>query len=388
MNHKNGSTIFKIKRFFKILPKIRLHLVHKHTDIVVLDDWNSFYLEKLISKYSCIHLRREYIDLYVSMLTPIYFMDFLLKLRNIYKSVYLASIKTINPLLCITYIDNDKRVALTTKYLQPIRTIAIQNGQRTSFSVSMPSLIGKTIDTYVSFGSLEVDEFRQAGINVINHIPFGSLKNVLYRMGKHSNVTNNKEPYILYVSQFRKNRIVANHETVEGYHKIITNAIKVAELLKIRLCVMLKNKIGLDESYDEVQWYKNHGFKMEDLISNDECKLIAYDVIENAQLVIGFASTLLREGFGRGKKTLFVNYTGNEEYDFPLQGIWRLIKPSDKTFLSTAVKIYKMPIDSYKLIFREAAEYVCLNPDNMNILNYTIDSYIETARTNNSLSKY
>jgi len=368
-----------IRDLFKKILKIRLHIVRGNTDIVILDDYNAHYLEKVASKYSCLYLRRGYYDLYVSLLTPIYFIFYFVKLKKVYKSAYLASIRVINPMLCLTYIDNSEFVFLTSNYLQPIRTIAIQNGQRTCFNTAMPNLIGKTIDTFVSFGCLEVDEYKRVGIDVINHVPFGSLKNVLYKTNKNNNLPSSISPYILYVSQFRKERLMSNHKTIDNYHKIITNAIKVAKILKVELQIMLVNKRGEGEYFDEIKWYKEYGFKMSALIDNDKVKLKAYDIIENAQLLIGFTSTLLREGFGRGKKTLFVNYTGDHEYDFPVQGLWKLVNPSDTKFINSAIELYQMPVDQYNDIACEAAEYVMLNPDSLDMLSNIIDGYIENV---------
>ncbi len=364
--------------FFKIIGKIRLHIAPKNIDIVLLDDLHTHHISSVLNNYSCVYFRHGYVDLYLSIMTPVYFFYFLWHSKRIDESVFLASVKSINPRLCLTFIDNARAAVLTSTYLQPVRTILIQNGQRTCISIAAPDLMGKTIDVYFSFGCVDKEEYEKSRINIVKSIPCGSFKNSIYHRNWR-NTTSCKKPYIVYVSQFRASRVKERHFTVDGYRRIVSNCIKVSSVLGVDLYIMLVNQKGGNSYSDEVSWYKQFGNNIT-LIDNNVDELKSYDVLENSELAIGFTSTLLRECFGRNKKTLFVNYTKDREFDFPMDGVWRLINPSDDEFITSATSLYRMPIESYIELLKNKSRYVMENPKNINVIDLleeAIRSYVD-----------
>ncbi len=351
------------QQYANIILGLRVSFVFSPVDIVVLDDAHINFYEYMFRKYNYVVLAHGKHRIFISWKYLFYLINFLQKTKSFKRSIYLASIASLRPKVCITYRDNAHIVALVSTYLQSTRTIAIQNGQRTCISIAAPSLINKTIDILFCFGDLELDEYRRHNITIKKEFPHGSLTNSLYMAGNYieRNKYDLQSPCIVWVSQYRYNRFIVDHYTYKGYKKIGEYIMRLSQILDLPVYVAMRYQIGDPEYQFEKNWYNSLSHSELNLVPNSIENLGTYATTEKASLCIGFVSTALREAFGRRKKTIFMNFTGNPEFDFPVSGPWRLIDPTFNEFLASAKYLLKLDDDQYRRLSETARKYVMNN---------------------------
>lgn len=88
-----------------------------------------------------------------------------------------------------------------------------------------------------------------------------------------------------------------------------------------------------------------------------------YFLSDCSEVTIGMSSTVLWESFSRGNKILSVNPTSNDTYNFPVDGIWSLQKPSFKEFSSRLEWILKMDDEEWDELSKQAREYLICPPN-------------------------
>jgi len=346
-----------------IILGLSVSFVFSPVDIVVLDDAHINLYEYMLKKHSYVVLKNSNLRIFISWNHLFYLINFLLKTKSFKRSIYLSSLSALRPKLFITYRDNAHIVALASTYLQSARTISIQNGQRTCISIAAPSLINKTIDIFFCFGDLEIDEYRRHNITIKKAFPHGSLTNSLFMAGNYIEryKYDLQSPSIVWASQYRYNRFIEDHYTYKGYRKIGEYIMRLSKILGLHVYVAMKNQICDPEYEFEKSWYNSLSKSEFNLVPNSRENLGTYVITEKASLCIGFVSTVLREAFGRGKKTIFMNFTGNPEFDFPVSGPWRLIDPTFDEFLAAAKYLLKLDDDQYRRLFETAIKYVMNN---------------------------
>ena len=88
-----------------------------------------------------------------------------------------------------------------------------------------------------------------------------------------------------------------------------------------------------------------------------------YFVTDEAKVVIGSASTMLRECFGRRKKVLQINYANEPFHDFPFEGIWLLKEKGFPTFEKRLLYILSMDQLEYDKQCKHYPEYFIKHND-------------------------
>ncbi len=354
-----------------IILGLRVSFVFSPVDIVVIDDAHINFFEYMLRKYSYVVIlthdkHRIFFKhrIFISWNYLFYLINFLRKTKSFKRSIYLSSLASLSPKVCLTYVDNSSLVGLISTYLPSIRTIAIQNGQRSCMGIAAPSLINETIDILFCYGHEEIEEYQKYNITVRDAFPFGSLKNSLFMAGNY--VERHKydlqSPCIVWVSQYRHKRFIEDHYTYKGYKKIGEYIMRLSKTLGLPVYVAMAS--SSDEPSDlqfETNWYSTHFQSQVNLVPNSREMLGTYATTEKASLCIGFVSTALREAFGRGKKTIFMNFTGRSEFDFPVSGPWRLVDPTFDEFLAAAKYLLNLDDEQYRRLSETTRKHVMNN---------------------------
>ena len=228
-------------------------------------------------------------------------------MHNLYIIYISTEIKLINPIIIITYNDDNIIYHSLIRTIKNIKFIAIQNGLREKF---VKERIKHDInhDQYFSFGSL--DEDKQSSYEwTFNHItPIGSL-----RAGIALNLFRNlkKKHQIAYVSEFSENN--DNHSSVSDEQlfsrqtdQYIANYHKNNPDLKI-IIILRSNK------YSEKKYFRSI-FGSQISFSKPSEYLDSYRTIIESDLVIGFCSTLLIEALALSTKTLSIDSSNSDKY--------------------------------------------------------------------------
>lgn len=87
-----------------------------------------------------------------------------------------------------------------------------------------------------------------------------------------------------------------------------------------------------------------------------------YYLCDRSQVTVGMTSSVLWESFGRGNKLLAINHTDNPIYDFPIDGVWSMRKPSYSQLSDRLHAVLKMT-NSEWLIMSEKAQADLMSND-------------------------
>lgn len=228
-------------------------------------------------------------------------------MNNLYIIYISSEIEIINPMIIITYNDDNLIYHSLIKIIKNAKFIAIQNGLREKF---VKERIKHDInhDYYFSFGS--IDENKQSSYQwKFNHIiPIGSL-----RAGIALNLFHNlkKKHQIAYVSEYMEyddNDLSVND--LQSFQREtdqhVANYYKKNSSKKV-IIVLRSNK------YSEKKYF-NKLFGNKICFSKPSEYLNSYKTIIESNLVIGFCSTLLVEALALSTKTLSIDPSDSDNY--------------------------------------------------------------------------
>ncbi len=255
--------------------------------------------------------------------------------KNI-KTNYIDSyINYVDPLIIITFIDNNAEFYLL-KSRHPKRiTILIQNGIRTKYGPPFASDFNSKyfVDHMLLFGKKICDEYSKVIKGKTYSI--GSFKNNFHI--KHQATLSNS---ITFISTYTdSSNILLGNLTIPKLDfmrvevELLEYLIKFCNKNKKHIILVLRNKKNVNEKLfsDESKFFKKI-FEKENfsnyVISN---KNSSYDDIDSSELIIGVDSTLLYESIAREKKTFIFSsrnkISGLESYNFAWPLLYNEIGP-------------------------------------------------------------
>ena len=306
----------------------------KPVDIVIYDECNSRFAKETLPKglTSAIFKIRQpdiwvSIDIFFNLLKCIkhfslknsfgnrnYLVNILIQFRNIYFEAFLI---TIGPKAVITFIDNSSSFHWLSKNCRSFPCIAIQNGARLRYQIKEQGAF--YFQHYFSWGMHELDLFNELGFQVENLYPVGSLV-----AGLHWNNSEIIEDFvydILIVSTWRGN-IGTSQDVIDTMRSMETMDHLVAKYLqrrKLKAAIIFRAERqsehwvvpGYGSEYD---YFKNIYKGFAEFIEADFNKRTIYPLMQKSELVISCLSSALTEAYGYGKKVLYCNYTGKDDY--------------------------------------------------------------------------
>ncbi len=308
----------------------------EQAEIALFDECNLNILANAInSDRSITVFNQRPMDLWlgIRVLHNLYFLKELIKWKEItehprgivrgilreFKRIYiLACLKAIKPKAVVTIIDNSSTFGWLAKNCRDFPFIAIQNGSRLSYAIAMePPVYHQHL---FCFGTYEINHLSSHGWEVENFYPVGSLLASLYFFKE---VDNEESSYdLLIVSSWRGNI---------GYTTDVQDTIKSMRIMDQLLCNYLKSKglkaaVILRSERDSEHWFipeldqnefeyfkSIYGANIEIIETSNKDRNI-FELIMKSEVIVGFLSTALVEALGIGKKILFFNYTGKNEY--------------------------------------------------------------------------
>jgi hypothetical protein len=208
--------------------------------------------------------------------------------------------------------------------------------------------------TLLCWGQWAVRKFPAFGRNEKAYIAVGSLVDSLYREIRPSEIS--KDVEIALVSTVKGKPWWGREvgERRRGYEQLVEQLARYARENCIIVHVALtidRDQFGPDDAELERSWFlerlgSNARFTEPAVLSGDRGVTFAgrsdpryireryatYYLCDRSNVTIGMASSVLWESFGRGNKLLSVNHTNNPIYDFPIDGIWAMHKPTFDEF--------------------------------------------------------
>ena len=215
------------------------------------------------------------------------------------------------------------------------------------------------IPNFFCFGEFEVDDYKNKNIDVQNFLPVGSLRLANFMLEKEINLKQKNYLYdILLVSDGITQETDQNFGTegeVVRMAKFIKYTIKYASENRKRIIFSLKRLNSTRNNLEqELKFYKKNlnDFEYDYLISNStinfkKSKYLTYELMLKSNVTMSSFSTLLRENLSIGRKSLSVNFMENNIFDFPLEGLCKLINCDYDKFQNKLNAILEMSEEDF-----------------------------------------
>jgi len=294
---------------FKLLTILKLIFFTKKiffkpnlNKVLIFDAIGSQLLVKIFKfkNYQLLYTRFEAINLFI-------LIKVLFKLKFSFLEYYIEYIKAVNPLLIITYIDNDLKFFELKKYFTKIKFVSIQNGlkvrsSRNTFNV-LKSQNHKLIykKKYSCDYSFVINQYvAKEYSKYINskYIESGLLKNNLFKVGNTKFVKS-----VLFISQYRPKNKWLKKFGFEVERKIIPLIFDFCKKNKIPLNI-LPTSINFNDLKFEKMYYEN-------ILNSSNFNIIkktklsdAYSAIDSYENIVFIDSALGYEALARKKKVV------------------------------------------------------------------------------------
>ena len=363
----SGAAVFKtVLRTLQFIYRNRratvIWSVPPQAKIAILDATSAQFITPLCGaeKFEVIHVHGERLYLTLGILWSAF--KWSIKTGQPQAGYAIALLERIRPIMAITFIDNARLFYVVSQHHKGSRFLAIQNAARHDTAHLPPALAQEIhIPEFACFGEFEKDLYTRIGASVGRFYPIGSLRDAYYREQFGPRNTN-IEYDICIVGEASPGWDKLEYPGIED---AIGNIAKHAEMFgrkfNKRVCLASKRP-ALAAKERELQWYGKYIGDGVEVIGQVRNEYTTYGLIDRSHVTVAFISTALHEGLGRGKRSLFCNFTGLRKWDFPVDGIWCLTDPSYEAFEERMLKLFEMSDSEFQALSFDAAKYT-LNYD-------------------------
>ena len=365
--------MFNLKRYLSILKLfLKAKLVFKNPqkhELVIFDDDLIIEFKNFIYHYNFFVLQSR-----IENINKIYFSFKILKYffrhynGNI-MTAYLASLlEIIRPKVVLTNIDNSLKFFDLAKILdKKMNFVAIQNASR--FDLMEYKYIYKKniiksdltknfyIPNYLCFGQCEIDHFKHHGIKVKNFFKVGSLRLAnCFEHIKKNKIKLKKFNYdICLISETGAGAVFYDKNIKKGFADVAKFTIKFCMKHNMKLiCVQKRDKRIYPELYNlNINFFRKYltnnefNFFISNSLEQKKGDYTSYVAMLQSKVVIGVASTLLRENLAIGGKTLSCNLLPTNIYNFPVQGICSIKNCTFEEFEKKLLQVYSISEKDY-----------------------------------------
>lgn len=367
---------FKVKLKFKLPNKI---------DIIVFDREDLLSIEPILKVFK----NKLLLDGRYSSTKKIFFNFSLLKeIRKNYRgnlsmAYYSSLISLTKPKLVLTFVDNSWLFnKLTKKFYNKLNFLAIQNAVRYEIKINnnlhkkkiVKTNLNKNFfyDNFLTFGKYEIDHYKKNNIFINKAQDIGSIR-----------LANVIDDFKASKKKIQKNRydicVISDAFIVGTDKRFGLNGLEKAQIkyLKSMIKIIKKHNLNFifcfkrfqDKINKEMLFYEKY-------LSDEEIKFIknnstnrlnnkynsSYQKMLESKLTVSLWSSMLRENIALGRKSLSVNYSGNEVSNFPITGICAIKKPNFKTLEKRVLKLVNMSEKKYIKLLNKKNKYL-INDD-------------------------
>lgn len=279
--------------------------------------------------------------------------------RHPFAAYILALVQHIRPAIVATFVDNSSVYGIVAQHYTGARFVAVQNGIRSLGRDNPPGSRPIFHREFICFGQNEVDAYTRHGAKVERYHPAGSLRDSYYRQIYESKPAELRYDLCL-VSEADPNLAQSYPEIEEAVRRLAISVAKFRERNQRTLCIAARNDPAENpEGFQyETQWYRDKLGSDVVLTPNNRKTFAAYRLLDSSAVGLAFCSTALVEAFGRGKRSLFCNFTAHDWYDMPVSGAWFLKEPSFEEFEQRLNELLSTSDLEFRHQSSDAAAYV------------------------------
>ena len=266
--------------------------------------------------------------------------------------------------------------------------LCVQHGMR-QMEESKSTVAGESNVILLSWGELQRDDYvcgRTPRIPNSSHdrkpktvIPIGSLRDSMYRATKYVPDINANQ--LCVISQFKGLSGVGlalpeqrqrNIETLLDF----TRRYALEHGCTIAIALYAKKP---EKQRIEVEWYRSL-FGELCTFNDPSTEFATYRLADESAIALGVHTSVLWEQFGRGRKILACNFTGETIFEFPVKGPWYLTETSYEAFRDRLSMLRGLSAKEFMSLVGEMDKHViAYDPDNPTHL--AISRLIEREKT-------
>ena len=227
-------------------------------------------------------------------------------------------------------------------------------------------------DNFLTFGKYEIDHYKKNNIFINKAQDIGSIR-----------LANVIDDFKASKKKIQKNRydicVISDAFIVGTDKRFGLNGLEKAQIkyLKSMIKIIKKHNLNFifcfkrfqDKINKEMLFYEKY-------LSDEEIRFIknnstnrlnnkynsSYQKMLESKLTVSLWSSMLRENIALGRKSLSVNYSGNEVSNFPITGICAIKKPNYKTLEKRVLKLVNMSEKKYIKLLNKKNKYL-INDD-------------------------
>jgi surface carbohydrate biosynthesis protein len=351
-----------VKRFVTLfLEAEKTFRQPKSAQILVIDAEGMDTLSQLFGEFSyeVLHLRNERVNLNGGLWLDVAFGW--LRTKNLKLSYAVAYLKKVNPSVAITFVDNSQVFQMLDKKLHGpnLKFMAIQNGRRALARDNPMGGVPIFHSNFFCFGQHEVEQYKANGAEVHQFHPCGSLKDSYYREIAGESESQSDYDVVLISEGWYDTAYDSKYGGARtSFDLLCTHLKRYIKEHKISVVVACRNEQRDSAHIRELYDLKRILGSDVTYISNMRNNFVSYRLTDSSKVVLGASSTLLLEAFGRGRKTLSINFSGDPNYDFPVVGLWSLCNQNYAAFADALTHLLEMTLLDYQSKAKSKIDYI------------------------------
>jgi hypothetical protein len=251
--------------------------------------------------------------------------------------------------------------------------ISVQHGMR-QLSNDRVALTKPANVIFLSWGELQVDDYAEGRTPLPPNSshqripkktkPIGSLRDSMYRAIDYRGEA--RLGRLCLISQFKGldgHGLTLPAERQRNIDLLIEHLGRYVERRDLELVIALYSDRP-EALKQEIEWYRGK-FGSRCMFNDPSVEFATYKTTDDCEMSFGVHTSVLWEVFGRSRKMLACNYTGDQVFDFPIDGPWFLKSGTYEEFERRVDDLRAMSSDDYRSLVGDKARYLISYSDEL-----------------------
>ena len=251
--------------------------------------------------------------------------------------------------------------------------ISVQHGMR-QLSNDRVALTKPANVIFLSWGELQVEDYAQGRTPLPPNSshqripkktkPIGSLRDSMYRAIDYRGEA--RLGRLCLISQFKGldgHGLTLPTERQRNIDMLIEHLRRYVERRDLELVIALYSDRP-EALKQEIEWYRGK-FGSRCTFNDPSVEFATYKTTDDCEMSFGVHTSVLWEVFGRSRKMLACNYTGDQVFEFPIDGPWYLKSGTYEEFERRVDDLRAMSSDDYRSLVGDKARYLISYSDEL-----------------------